>query len=104
MIVVAFIFLNLFVAIILDGYYKAEQNAKTLNFELSIELFQQTWKKYDTEATGFIKVDDLPMVIMDLLIEEFKEMDRPASIRSSSKDVVFFNIHTHKYAVLFLKW
>ena len=39
MVIVAFIFLNLFVAIILDGFYKAELDARLNNYQQAIQLF-----------------------------------------------------------------
>ena len=35
------------------------------------EKFVKAWMKYDPDATGFIKVDDLPEMILDLAEEEY---------------------------------
>ena len=35
------------------------------------EKFIKAWMKYDPDATGFIKVNDLPEMILDLTEEEY---------------------------------
>ena len=62
-------------AIILDGYAIAQNEEKLKRFHESIKVFQLIWTKYDPKATGFINIKDLPNLIMDLLVEEFKELE-----------------------------
>ena len=53
-IVVALIFMNLFIAIILEGYQETlTQNKKLFNSTKS-EEFRHVWSIYDKDATGYI--------------------------------------------------
>lgn len=57
---VTLIFLNLFIAIILNGYFETRDQArKELNAE-ALEKFVNAWSDYDPDATGYIKVSDFP--------------------------------------------
>jgi len=47
-------FLNLFIAVVLEGFYNSSQN-ENAEFNLTIALeFTNTWKKFDPQGTGFI--------------------------------------------------
>ena len=54
MLLIPFIFLNLFIAIILEGFEKAVADQKVRITDESIDIFSQIWKKYDQKATGMI--------------------------------------------------
>ena len=54
MLLVPFIFLNLFIAIILEGFAKATEDQKIRINDESIEMFSNIWKKYDKNASGMI--------------------------------------------------
>ena len=57
--------------------------------------------KYDRKAKGMIVIDDLQSLIMDLLVAEYKEIDK----RGYGPDEdVFFNLHKKRVATLYLKW
>jgi len=47
-------------------------------------LFQLVWKKYDPKATGMIAADDLHSIIMDLILEELKQIDSQEKDKKSS--------------------
>lgn len=68
MLIVSFIFLNLFIAIILEGYSIAQKENELARYSDSIKLFQNIWRKYDKKATGFIPINDLKNLIMHILI------------------------------------
>lgn len=64
--IVTLIFLNMFIAIILQGYADTcDRNAKMFNNEMR-DHFRETWSKYDQDATGCINVEDFPKLMMDL--------------------------------------
>jgi hypothetical protein len=55
---VSLVFLNLFVAIILDGYFRTkDQEGHELN-GIILGVFQDHWARFDPDATGYIKVQD----------------------------------------------
>ena len=57
--IIAFVFLNLFIGVILDGFEQAKSgNLGNLN-TTDFEQFQDHWARFDTEAKGFIKTTDL---------------------------------------------
>ena len=63
LIVVTLIFLNLFIAIILNGYFETrDQSRKELNSD-ALDKFALAWSYFDPDGTGYIKVSDLPAVM-----------------------------------------
>ena len=77
-------------------------------------MFQQIWTKYDPKASGFIRINDLPNLIMDLLVEEFKESEknvvtgtccrRKVQIKDDEAEVVLFGLHKERTANVYTKW
>ncbi len=64
--VVKLIFLNLFVAIILEGYFDTNQKDKGIvNADIQYH-FKQCWAKYDPFATGFMSKDNLKSFLFNL--------------------------------------
>lgn len=53
------ILLKLFIAIILEAYDNIKKSDGKLFNEEKIEKFNETWVKYDPDATGFIPISDL---------------------------------------------
>jgi Ca2+-binding EF-hand superfamily protein len=51
------IFLNLFIAIILQGFDDTNQMLSNDYSQDSQDHFREIWMKYDLDATGFIPVD-----------------------------------------------
>ena len=65
-VLVSLIFLNFFIAIILEGYsHTVVQNKKWFNFRLRSK-FRRAWSYYDQDATGYILVEDFPRLMMRL--------------------------------------
>ena len=71
MLVVSLIFLNLFIAIILEGQSLATQQQDARVSESTRQSFIKEWSKYDPDASGFVKVDDLSNIIINLAYEEY---------------------------------
>ena len=55
--IVSIIFLNLFVAVILNGFTNSNEEEGFEVFKNNLANFKRVWKKFDPEATGFINVD-----------------------------------------------
>jgi hypothetical protein len=63
---VAYIFLNLFIAIVVDTYL-GMSNAFNLPIKpCDVEIFVLLWSTYDPSARGFIAIQDLPKLLKDL--------------------------------------
>ena len=84
-IIVNFIFLNLFIAVILNGFSNSNEEEGFEIFKSNIGVFKKLWQKYDPDATGFISVNDMESLILDL--EQHSEFitehvkDDPTSLR-----------------------
>lgn len=72
MLLVSFIFLNLFIAIILEAFAKSQLEQNIRINEDTIEAFRITWRKFDPDATGMIKVEDLTSLVVELAAKEFE--------------------------------
>lgn len=58
--IITLIFLNLFIAIIVDGYSDtSERNMKMFNTEFK-EEFRDAWCLFDYDASSFIHKDQFP--------------------------------------------
>lgn len=55
--IVSIIFLNLFVAVILNGFTSSNEEEGISKFKEKIEKIKKIWQYYDPEATGFISVN-----------------------------------------------
>ena len=64
--IVSIIFLNLFIAVILNGFSNSNEEEGFEVFKQNIDLFKKIWKRYDNEATGYIAVEDIGCLINDL--------------------------------------
>jgi|Transcript_13321 hypothetical protein len=65
-VIVSQVFLNLFIAIIIDAFFGQTDMASMPVKEKSIEDFQRIWSKYDHHATGYIRVGDLDKFLQEL--------------------------------------
>lgn len=61
MIFVTFIFLNLFIAIILEGFSDTSEEKNLRVDHLMIMKFINIWQDFDPEGTGFIKVSEISL-------------------------------------------
>ncbi|CAK91591.1 unnamed protein product (macronuclear) [Paramecium tetraurelia] len=66
MIIVSLIMLNLFVAIIIEGFQNTSKEENAPVKKLDVENFQQLWKDYDKNATGFIQCKYFTQFMMAL--------------------------------------
>jgi hypothetical protein len=62
--VVGTTFLNLFIAVILDGYFQTVIDEEKVFNSLELENYQTKWSNFDNEATGFIDIGVLPELLL----------------------------------------
>jgi len=67
--IVSIIFLNLFVAVILNGFTNSNEEEGFEVFKKNLASFKQVWKRYDPDASGFIKIELLSDFVQDLVQE-----------------------------------
>lgn len=67
---VSLVFLNLFIAIILEGFAASATEQSIRIGEEAFNSYVKHWRKYDPSATGMMDVDKLEHLIMDLIEEE----------------------------------
>lgn len=60
------IFLNIFIAIVIDAFMNQNDAAFLPVTEQDTEAFVNAWKKFDPDATGFIEADQLELLIWEL--------------------------------------
>lgn len=61
------IMLNLFVAVIVQGYDKIQRDEASLVTSNDIDAFQDYWKRYDPDATGLINALELESFLINLV-------------------------------------
>ena len=65
---VSLVFLNLFIAIILEGFANAQSESKVRIKDESLDAFIHAWSKYDKQAKGVLDTNFLEDLIMDLIV------------------------------------
>lgn len=63
---VPLIFLNLFIAIILEGFEQTNAKVSSLLQEEDFEKFRDHWALFDNKGTGFIKMTDFSQLMLKL--------------------------------------
>lgn len=63
---VTVIFLNLFVAVILNGFSNSNEEESFQIFKVQIEKFKKIWQEYDPKATGFVEVTKIEAIVLQL--------------------------------------
>ena len=91
--------MNLFIAIILEGQLQATQQQEARISEAARDSFVKAWTKYDPDASGFIKVDDLPEMILDLVEEEYYMRKRTGT----KKSAIMFNFTNYPEVKVLMK-
>ena len=69
---VTLVFLNLFIAIILEGFAASAAEQKIRLGDECLEAFARAWLEYDPKASGLIDIDKLDNLIQDLIVEEMQ--------------------------------
>jgi hypothetical protein len=59
MLVVAFVFINLYVAVILEGFAESEAMENGSLNSMHLQIFRLAWVEFDPEGTGFINTTDI---------------------------------------------
>mmetsp|Transcript_23030 Transcript_23030/g.22377 ORF Transcript_23030/g.22377 Transcript_23030/m.22377 type:complete len:338 (-) Transcript_23030:783-1796(-) len=73
--IIAFIFLNMFIAIILEGFMSSGDDEDMRIQEDALAMFKKHWVNYDPKGDSFISVHNLESLLLDLVGEELKEKD-----------------------------
>ena len=74
MIMVSFVFLNLFIAIILESFDTSTEEENLKVDGDTVLKFNKYWATFDPSGTGFIKVTELAKFINLLMIEEIRKI------------------------------
>lgn len=72
MVVVSFIFLNLFIAIILESFNTTQDEQGLQVSQETLDKFNQFWSNFDPKGRGFIQVWQFSSLIKMILMEEIK--------------------------------
>ena len=72
MIVVSFIFLNLFIAIILESFNSTQVEEGLKVGAKTMAIFNDLWTEFDPKGTSLILIDDLRLLITRIIEEESK--------------------------------
>ena len=96
---VSLVFLNLFIAIILEGFAKSQSESKIRIKDDSFEAFIHAWSKYDKQAKGVLDSSLLEDLIMDLIVEEIEIMKK-----KKVSGGVNFNLSKFKGLLYYTKW
>ena len=91
--------LNLFIAIILEGFAKSTQETNMRVTDECFDSFRRVWMKYDPQATEMIHAVHLYDIIMDLIVEELEILSK-----NSDKERVNFNLHKNRLLLYYTKW
>ena len=102
---VSLVFLNLFIAIILEGFAASATEQKIRVGDDCHEAFARAWRTYDPFAVGTIETSQLEPLILDLIVEELEIMKKAENSRIKS-DVtsVNFNLRDFKALEFYTKW
>ena len=72
MVVVSFIFLNLFIAIILESFNTTQEVEDLQVGPDTILKFNSLWQQFDPKGKGFIPVESFPKMVRMILTQEIK--------------------------------
>ena len=72
MIVVSFIFLNLFIAIILESFNSTQVEEGLKVGARTMAIFNDLWAEFDPKGSSLIVLDDLRLLITRIIEEEAK--------------------------------
>lgn len=97
--IVSLVFLNLFIAIILEGFAASASEQSIRVGEDALNAFQKHWLKYDPLATGLMSVENLESFIMDLVEDEIDKIAENNKLTD-----VNFNLTRQRAIMLYTKW
>ena len=75
MLIVSLVFLNLFIAIILEGFFNTTQADQMRIGEMAIDEFKDVWKEFDPDGTGYIDTNKMNECIKVLVQRENTVID-----------------------------
>lgn len=97
---VKLIFLNLFIAIILQGFDDTNQRSKNLFNDTHMNIFREKWSEFDVEGTSFIAIHQLPDLLTALgpplgWDESYKEDEEERVMFISDLNLPIYNGFSH---------
>jgi hypothetical protein len=87
----SFIFLNLVVAVIIENFSTLHDTRPDLVSASDLEMFMEAWAHYDPSATNFMKMDDVPALIL--------ELPRPLGVKGKTlqqAQTLCLSLHVHQ--------
>jgi hypothetical protein len=87
----SFIFLNLVVAVIIENFATLHDTRPDLVSASDLEMFMEAWAHYDPNATNFMKMDDVPALIL--------ELPRPLGVKGKTlqqAQTLCLSLHVHQ--------
>ena len=95
---VSLVFLNLFIAIILEGFAASATEQKIRVGDDCQDAFVKVWCQYDPFAIGLMDISKLEQLILDLIVEELEFMKNHDTLS------INFNLHRFKALKLYTQW
>ena len=68
------VFLNLFVAVIVDAFANQAAKAELPVQSIDIEIFEENWREFDGDAVGFIKTAEIEELIIKICNTEGQQL------------------------------
>ena len=87
----SFIFLNLVVAVIIENFATLHDTRPDLVSASDLEMFMEAWAHYDPGASNFMKMDDVPALIL--------ELPRPLGVKGKTlkqAQTLCLSLHVHQ--------
>lgn len=108
MLIVSFIFLNLFIAVILESFVSSKDEEGLQIGEETINKFKDFWSddRFDPKGTKFISISEFPIFLRMIIDEEIKMrilydealMNNEIDLEDQVNNKIFmFNIHVPIY-------
>ena len=91
--------MNLFIAIILEGFAASASEQKIRIDDESFEAFCEAWSKYDQNGSGMMEAIKLEQLIMDLITKEIE-----ICIKEKETYQTLFNLQGYRAITYFTKW
>jgi len=99
MVMVSITFMNMFIAIILEGFDDYHEEESHRISQETITEFTKTWQEFDPLATGYIKIDQMTLLLQNLIHKELK-----MTKDHSQTGTFLFNLSRDKKLVYFTQF
>eukprot|EP00903_Cladosiphon_okamuranus_P009702 g9229.t2 len=93
--IITFVFLNLFIGVVLDGFDTAKQESEGFITQEDFSRFADHWAKFDPKATNLMSVPDLHAFLQTLFKPWGFGVDYQASQREVRQKVLKLDLHVY---------